>query len=137
MGPSGSGKKENNINIRKEIKKEKVTEENPADQIVNQVGIKTEPRDHSVNAQLNTGQKASVTFEIEQKDGKGKRRIRVKIEKRSGNQQILKLMRKWEQEAGVDPTKAVWVCEGKPLSGEETADSLNGKSVLLKKASKN
>ena len=57
----------------KEIKKEKIPEENPADQIVHQDRIKTEPRDHSVNAPLNTEQKASVTFQIEQKDGKGKR----------------------------------------------------------------
>ena len=131
-GPSRSGNSENNTNMitpNKEVKKEKISEENPAVQIAHR--IKTEPRDHSVNSPLNTGQKARVTFIIKQNDGKEERIIGVKIEKGKKLNQIRKLMRKWEQEAGLDPTKAVWVCEGKPLNGEETADSLNGKRIFL------
>ena len=103
--------------------------ENPASQIVTQDGIKTEPRDHSVNDQL----KASVTFQTEQDNGK--RTIRIKMDKlKTLNQQIKNLLRKWEQDAGLDPSEAVWVCEGKILRGEETGGSLDGKYIVLKKA---
>ena len=119
------------------MKKEKIPEENPANRIVDQERIKAKPRDHSVTDQLNSGQKPSVTFQIDQKDGKGKRLIVVKIQKLKELKTLNQLMRKWEQEAGFGPSEAVWVCEGKPLSGEELGHSLNGKNIILRKVSKN
>ena len=128
-GLSGSG---NKAKTRKEVKKEKTPEVNPANQIVHQTWIKTEPRDHGVTDQLNKEQKASVTFETVQQNGK--RIIRVKMEKlKTLNQQLRKVMRKWQQEAGLDTKEAVWVCEGNTISGEETGQSLDGKIIVLKK----
>ena len=101
-----------------------------------QVLIKTEPRDHSENDQLNKEPEASLTFQTKQNDGN--RTVRVKIQKlKTLNQKVRKLMRELEQEAGWDPSEAVWVCEGTSLSGEETAGSLDGKNIVLKKALKN
>ena len=101
-----------------------------------QVLIKTEPRDHSENDQLNKEPEASLTFQTKQNDGN--RTVRVKIQKlKTLNQKVRKLMRELEQEAGLDPSEAVWVCEGTSLSGEETAGSLDGKNIVLKKALKN
>ena len=124
----------NTTDARKEVRKERIPVESPASQLISKDRIKTELRDQSVSAKLNTELKALLTFQTEQKNGK--RTIRVKIEKvKTLNQQIQNLLRKWEQDAGLNPSEAVWVCEGKILRGEETGGSLDGKYIVLKKTS--
>ena len=134
--PEPGPRRKDNINSGKEIKKEQISEEIPAGQDANLEGIKTEPRDQSCESeQPSTEQKASLTFQTVQKNGN--RKIRVKIDKlKTLNQQIWKLMRKFEEDAGLGPNEAVWVSGGKRLSGEETGQSLDGKVIVLKKLRK-
>ena len=72
--------------------------------------------------------KATFKVRIESRKDNNSRKITIKLWKTAN---VLKSLKRLEKVHGYETVETVWVCEGRIVEKEETAESLNGKLVTL------
>ena len=74
-------------------------------------------------------QKATFKVRIESRKDNNSREITVKLWKTA---KVLKSLKRLKRDGEYETVETVWVCEGRIVEKEETAESLNGKLVTLR-----